>query len=441
MIADLKPYPAYKDSGVEWLGQVPEAWEVRRLNKCVEINRRVLPESTPPDFEFGYLDISSVGTGRLAAQPARMRFSSAPSRARRVVSPGDTLVSTVRTYLKATWWAGSIDEPLVCSTGFAVLTPRAQNSGFWGYVAQSEPFTRAVVAESVGVAYPAIADERFRHLSTVLPPSEDQAAIIRFLDHVNSRIQRLLSARKRLIELLQEEKRLVIHEAVTNGLDASVRLKPSGIKWVGDVPEHWAVRRLKAICQMKAGETITVDSIHESDEVPVYGGNGLRGFTSDSTHKGDHILIGRQGALCGNVHLVSGHFWASEHAIVLDAHDQYDLHWIRLLLTAMNLNQYSQAAAQPGLSTDRIRNLWVPVPPPDEQRAIAEIVDQGVAKQEETEKLALRHIALLREYRTRLISDVVTGKLDVREAAARLPDDPDAEDPALGEQLEGVAAG
>ena len=120
---DRPAYPAYKDSGVEWLGKVPEHWEVRRLKYWLGINRKVLPEDTNPGYTFRYVDIGSVAAGRLIESPKRLRFGDAPSRARRVVTHGDTIISTVRTYLKAVWHAENPQEFLVASTGFAVLTP------------------------------------------------------------------------------------------------------------------------------------------------------------------------------------------------------------------------------------------------------------------------------------------------------------------------------
>ncbi len=117
-------YPAYRPSGVPWLGDVPEHWGVRRLKYWVGMNHHVLPESTAPEFRFRYLDISSVGTGTLLERPREMPFAKSPSRARRIVQEGDTIVSTVRTYLKAVLFIEGVDDDLVCSTGFAVLTPK-----------------------------------------------------------------------------------------------------------------------------------------------------------------------------------------------------------------------------------------------------------------------------------------------------------------------------
>ena len=422
-------YPAYKPSGVPWLDDVPEHWEVRRLKSCVDINKAVLPEATEPDFEFPYLEIGAVGTGLLASQPTTIRFGNAPSRARRIVRTGDTIVSTVRTYLKATWFAGEVKDDLICSTGFAVFTPRNEvYPKFLSYIAQSNAFSDSVTASSVGTAYPAIPESRLGSFHVPLPPLPEQAAIVRYLDYVDRRIRRYVAAKRKLIALLEEEKQAIVNRAVTRGLDPNVRLKPSGVEWLGDVPEHWEVRRLKTICGMKSGEGITAESIEAAGEYPVYGGNGLRGYASSYTHDGAFALIGRQGALCGNVHITRGQFWASEHAAVAALDVGHEINWFGAILTAMNLNQYSIAAAQPGLAVERILNLYLPVPHPQEQKDIANHIEGATADIDAAIARARRQMELVQEYRTRLIADVVTGKLDVREVAAHLPDEDNDQD-------------
>ncbi|WP_205626363.1 restriction endonuclease subunit S [Mycolicibacterium conceptionense] len=155
---------------------------------------------------------------------------------------------------------------------------------------------------------------------------------------------------------------------------------------------------------MRAGETITAEAIERTGAYPVYGGNGLRGYTSAKTHTGTRILIGRQGALCGNVHLVDGEFWASEHAIVVHARDGVDPRWCAHLLRVMNLGQYSQTVAQPGIGTAQVSALEVPVPPTDEQRAIADFLDRETARIDTLIEEQQRLIDLLRERRAAVIT-------------------------------------
>ena len=158
---------------------------------------------------------------------------------------------------------------------------------------------------------------------------------------------------------------------------------PATIPWLTGalLPAHWTESKVKyLVASMRAGETITADSIEPSGPFPVYGGNGLRGFTDRRTHSGAHVLVGRQGALCGNVHLVTGDFWASEHAIVIKPAAKVDERWLAHVLAVMDLGQYSQTAAQPGIGTSQIAALGVPVPPLPDQRSIADFLSTETEK-------------------------------------------------------------
>jgi type I restriction enzyme S subunit len=172
---------------------------------------------------------------------------------------------------------------------------------------------------------------------------------------------------------------------------------------VGLIPEDWNAAPLAAVCAMKSGEGITSASIDEFSKYPCYGGNGLRGFTSRFTHNGGYALIGRQGALCGNVLGVEGTFFASEHAIVVTAFPQTDIRWLTYVLGEMHLNQYSESSAQPGLSVAKLLNLDLAVPSSkDEQRAIAGALsdvdaligalDQLIAKKRDLKQAAMQQL-------------------------------------------------
>ncbi|MBK9417975.1 MAG: restriction endonuclease subunit S [Flavobacteriales bacterium] len=188
--------------------------------------------------------------------------------------------------------------------------------------------------------------------------------------------------------------------------------KPSGIPWLGEVPAHWEVKRLKHVARLRSGEAITFDAIEPEGDYAVLGGNGLRGFTTDFTHEGDYVLIGRQGALCGNINYGRGKFWASEHAIVCNPVTAVDHFWLGELLRSMDLNQYSQSAAQPGLAAERIEALRIPFPPLPEQRAIATFLDERTARIDGLIARKQRLVQLLKEKRQALITRAVTRGLD-----------------------------
>lgn len=199
--------------------------------------------------------------------------------------------------------------------------------------------------------------------------------------------------------------------------------RSSGLDWVGPIPADWSVRRIKDIAHLQSGDAIASEEISPEGEYPVFGGNGLRGYTGSFTHEGQYVLIGRQGALCGNINYASGQFWATEHAVVATLRDGFDVRWFGELLRTMNLNQYSNAAAQPGLSVDRIKFLGIPVPPKSEQQLIGRhlaacfaAIDAAVAAKRE-------QLARLDAVRETTIEKAVTHGLDPKVRLAKIGQD------------------
>ena len=191
-------------------------------------------------------------------------------------------------------------------------------------------------------------------------------------------------------------------------------MKDLDVSEFGGIPAHWQVLRVKNVCRMRSGDSITVESIKPVGAYPVYGGNGRRGYASKYTHDGVFVLIGRQGALCGNVHLARGRFWASEHAVVATAFSGHVPEWLGAILTAMDLNQYSIAAAQPGLSVERVLNLRLAVPPASEQSAIVRFLDHADRRIRRYIRTKQELSALLEEQKQSIIHQAVTGRIDVR---------------------------
>ncbi|MBU2028103.1 MAG: restriction endonuclease subunit S [Proteobacteria bacterium] len=431
MIHDLKPYPVMKDSGVPWLGEVPAHWEVRRI-------KTLFREQDERNGNGSGILLSLTRVKGIVPQAeASNRIASTEDLSKyKICRPGDLVMNRMQA------WSGMF----ALSTYEGVISPDysifcaidRSDVKFFEHLFKT-PIVVAQFAErskGIGSGFNRLYTPDFGAVPVVVPPLPEQAAIVRFLDYMDRRLRRYIRAKQKLIKLMEEQKQAIIHRAVTRGLDPNVRLKPSGVEWLGEVPEHWEVRRLKTLCSMRSGDGITAMSIETAGDYPVYGGNGMRGYTSNYTHDGDFALIGRQGALCGNVHLAHGRFWASEHAVVASLRPGHVLDWFGSILMVMNLNQYSIAAAQPGLAVERVRNLLLPVPPAPEQALIAKHIEHETTDITQAVNRTNREIALFREYRTRLIADVVTGKLDVREAAARLPEEAEAP-----EALEKIEAG
>ncbi|WGZ32037.1 restriction endonuclease subunit S [Xylella fastidiosa subsp. pauca] len=212
---------ALKPSGIEWLGDVPVHWDVKPLKRWVRLNASTLGEKTDPDFEFRYVDIGSVQTGRLAKELERIRFEVAPSRARRVLRRGDTIISTVRTYLKAIWYVSEEADDLIASTGFAVLTPgNSAEPEYLGYVIQSSAFVNRVAANSIGIAYPAIAETVLGRFPVALPPTVDeQQAIVAHIKTESAPLDDAITRTEEEITLIREYRDRLITDVVTGQVD------------------------------------------------------------------------------------------------------------------------------------------------------------------------------------------------------------------------------
>ena len=215
-----QPYPDYRDSGVEWLGQVPAHWEVKRLKYVATVNYDSLPETTSDDEEILYVDITNVDAieGIVSKEP--LTFGQAPSRARRCVQDGDVIFSTVRTYLRAIAPVVAPEPNLVVSTGFAVIRPaRKLAESFGAYVLTAPYLVDYVVAHSEGVSYPAITANELMTLPLALPPLPEQRAIAAFLDRETARIDDLVAAVEQAIERLREYRTALISWAVTGRIN------------------------------------------------------------------------------------------------------------------------------------------------------------------------------------------------------------------------------
>ena len=441
-----KPYPKYKPSGVEWLGDVPEHWEVKRLKYAASINDETLPETTDPDYEFKYVDIGGVSAVDGITATEQAVFENAPSRARRRVRHGDTIVSTVRTYLRAIAPIKNPPENLIVSTGFAVVRPRKVEPAFLAYALRESSFVESVVARSVGVSYPACNASEVGCIAIPLPDPAEQRSIAAFLDRETRRVDRLVAKKRELIERLKEKRTALVSRTVTRGLPpATARaaglpenppLKPSGLDWLGDVPKHWRVMTLKWRSRCRSGDSITTEDVTPEPtperSIPVIGGNGVMGYCESSNCNHPVLVIGRVGALCGNVHLITPPAWITDNALVMPTDAKtFALKYLAAVMKTRNLNELADKTAQPLITGTRVRNERIPVPPLPEQAAIAAYLDKETAKLDALVGKVEEAVERLQEYRTALITAAVTGKIDVRNEASA----------GMSKAVEGRAAG
>jgi len=433
-----KSYPRYKDSGIEWLGQIPAHWELRRLKRLATINDEALPETTNPDFEMSYVDIGSVDAIEGITHRETYVFANVPSRARRIARHGDVIVSTVRTYLRAIAPIVHPEPNLIVSTGFAIIRPRTGlATRFSAYALRSPYFVERVVANSVGVSYPAINAWQLGTFRVALPSEDEQRAIADFLDHETEKIDALVEKKERLIELLQEKRTALITHAVTKGLAPNVPMRDSGIEWLGQIPAHWELKRLK---QVSSGLTVGV-VVNPSKYVSPSGVPFLRGvdviegrillnrvqYMSEHANKLHHKSTLRAGDLVsirvgypGVTAVVSAELDGSNCASLLITRrsERINSEFLCYLMnSAMGRAQFKMlqdGAAQEQINVSDAVNFIVPRPPKDEQQAIADFLDREIAKIDALITKIEEAMKLLKEHRTALISAAVTGKIDVR---------------------------
>ena len=205
-----------KDSGIEWIGEIPKHWKVVPLKHLAIYNQGTLDESTKKDYEFEYIDISSVKYGKGILPLETMTFEKAPSRARRIVHDGDIIISTVRTYLKAIATVPSSDKQMIASTGFCVVrTNGIIEQGFLKYSVQSEHFISEIASKSTGVSYPAINSTDLVNIKVLVPTKSERLEIIKYLDKKTKLIDESIALKQKQLETLEEYKKSLIYEYVT----------------------------------------------------------------------------------------------------------------------------------------------------------------------------------------------------------------------------------
>lgn len=392
MTGRYQTYSQYRDSNVDWIGKVPSHWVVGRLKNVLKIKN---------GRDYKNVEVSSGGFPVYGSGGIFKRSS-------------DYLYDGVSILFGR---KGTIDKPLLVEGKFWTVDTMffsELNSKYNVKFIYNQTKLFPYNLLSTSTALPSMTQEDLLNLPFVLPPHNEQQSIADFLDYEVAKIDLLIGKQEKLIELLKEKRQAVISHAVTKGLNPDVETKDSGVEWLGKVPTHWRIVKLSYFLKLLSGDGITSNEIEPEGKYPVMGGNGLRGFTQNYNCDGEYALIGRQGALCGNINIATGKFFASEHAVVVYPLINFDLTFLSEFLRFMNLGQYSVSAAQPGISVERINRLKIAIPPQNEQKCIGDEIKAYVYKFDTLTTKAETMIKTLKERKTALISATVTGKIDVR---------------------------
>lgn len=442
MIDGLKPYPAMKDSGVPWLGEVPGHWEIKRgkaIFRCIDIR------SSTGDEEL--LTVSS-DRGVVPRSSATVTMFKAESYiGYKLCWPGDLVINSLWAWGRG---LGVSRHHGIVSSAYGVYRLQRSYGDYASYIhelVRSAPFNWELQVRSKGiwVSRLQLTDEAFLGAPFPMPPTEEQAAIVRFLDHADRRIRRYIRAKQKLIKLLEEQKQAIIHQAVTGRIDVRTgqpypAYKNSGVEWLGEVPAHWEVKRCRYIFREvdKRSSDGSEQHLSMSQRLGLVPSDLVENRTLVSESYAGGKVCEVEDLVLNRLKAHLGVFALARHPGVISPD-----YTVFRPIEVSGVEYFEQVLRSPAcrgelrmrakgivegfwrLYTDDFYEIRLPVPPVQER---IEIVDYFVTEMkavEQTVRQAEKEIALLHEYRTRLVADVVTGKLDVREAAARLPDEGD----------------
>jgi len=460
MTSSLKPYPAYKDSGVPWLGSVPEQWNIARLKQlCL---RSALYGANLPATAYSSAGVRLLRTTDITDDGLLRRngvFVSDTSASKYILADGDLLVSRSGTIGRSFLYESRLHGPCAYAGYLVRFVPSKRVSPRYLFLfTKAQSFSEFLRTVAIVSTIENVNGEKYSNAPVPLPSCEEQSAIARYLDYMDRRIQKYIRAKQRLIALLNEQKQAIIQRAVTRGLDPNVRLKPSGVPWLGDIPEHWRVMPLKHL-SVRVQNGTTPPSEHPEyyadDGLPWYGPSALRDspvLAQAARHVSAAALQdGKARLIRGPALVVSVIGNVGRCALLLSEGStnqqltSFELNTERVVpefvcrqfrLAEPWLVAAASSSTIPILDTSLLAGTPLGVPSSSEQADIVQHVKAATVEIDRVIGAAHLEIDLLREYRTRLIGDVVTGKLDVRDVAANLPDEsemppePSDEEPA-----------
>jgi len=425
----------FPQEALSWLDLRSDDWPIYPLKRVVESNKLALPDSTDPDYELKYVDISSVELSDGIKKTEELTFENAPSRARRIVRSGDVLVSTVRTYLRAIARVEDAPENLIASTGFAVLSPLGKlDSSYFGLFCTSHPFVEAIVAQSTGASYPATNASDIVRLPIPVPPLSLQRTIGSFVESKINEIDDLIAKKRGLLGLLAEKRSALITRAVTKGLDPTAPMKPSGIDWLGDIPAHWEIMPLRRLAKPFIGLTYSPDDVvTEGEGTLVLRASNIQGgklafddnvfVNTDIPEKlrfqsGDVLVCSRNGSrhLVGKCALIEtdDQDWTfGAFTTVIRSEFGRFLYWVfNSQLFQFQSGRFLTSTINQ-LTIGTFKSIEVPVPPKEEQGQIISTIQEGTSEIDRSMDLVTRAIDQLTEYRAAIITKAVTGELEV----------------------------
>ncbi|MHB1580882.1 MAG: restriction endonuclease subunit S [Acidithiobacillus sp.] len=424
-------YNEYKTSPMTWLDQLPAHWSAASLRWVSKRYAGGTPdkgnEAYWEDGEIPWINSGAVNDGYIT-QPSELitREGFANSSAKWI--PKDALVIALAGQGKTKGMVAQLGIPTTCNQSMAALIPnhRFEPRYLYYWLTANYQNIRNLAG---GEARDGLNLEMLGSIPCSVPPVAEQQTIARFLDAKTAQIDALVAQKRQLIAKLKEKRSTLIARTVTRGLPPEAakaaglephpEMKDSGVEWLGAVPAAWKVIPLKWRTRCSSGDGIATEDVepNETSEsyFPVVGGNGLMGYAANLNIDRQVLVIGRVGALCGNVHIVNPPAWITDNALVLRPKTGvFDNRYLAHVLRFRNLNDIAAKTAQPLITGTQVRDQRVPCPSMQEQIAIANFLDSECLKLDGLSGATETAIARLTEYRQAVITSAVTGKIDVR---------------------------
>ena len=432
MIADLKPFAEYKESGLPWLGAVPAHWGLVPNRGLVRKKKKLVGKF---HADFRLLSLTKLGVIVRDISTGKGKFSSDMGTSQEVRS-GD-LVFCLFDVPETPRTVGLSRYDGMITGAYTVFEHSSKGNPEYFEIFYRAMDDRKLLSPLYSGLRNTIQVGRFLGTKTPQPPPDEQAAIVRFLDWANGRLERAIRAKRKVIALLNEQKQAIIHRAVTRGLDPNVPLRPSGIPWLGDIPQHWEVRRAKYVFREVDQRSVDGREIHlaMSQRLGLVPSSQVSSSLRSQSYAGGKLcqagdlILNRLKAHLGVFAMARQTGVISPDYTVFRSLRPTIVEYFESVLRSPGCRRELRIRAKGivegfwRLYTDDFYDIRLPVPPFEEQGHIVSGMLEATASLNATISRLEREIELFREYRTRLVTDVVTGKLDVRDAATRLPDE------------------
>ena len=419
----MRRYESYKDSGVEWLGEIPSHWECLPIRSIFKFRN----EKNDPIKTDNILSLSIAnGVTEYSDENRGGNKRKDDLSSYKLAYPNDIVLNSMNVIVGAVGVSKYFGAISPVYYALSLYNQRA-NLSYYENIFKNENFQRGLLRFGKGILIKfgengkmntirmKISQDDLKKLYFPIPPLSEQQKIAQFLDDKTAKIDQAVDLAEKQIALLKEHKQILIQNAVTRGLNPDVPLKDSGVEWIGQVPEHWEVKKLKYLSKIKSGDSIINSNLSEEYLYEVFGGNGFMGYFYKYNVSGENIIIGRVGALCGNIRYINEEKWITDNALILNlinlSKTLYS--YVSYVLECANLNALSVSNAQPLITGTKVMNISIAIPPLSEQKQIIDYLDKQTAKIDQAIALKTDHIEKLKEYKSVLINDAVTGKVRV----------------------------